>query len=126
MESAEQVVVHGLSWFWISIALLIPPAVALLVAYPIWNKGAPIFGNIFGTIILFGAAIGFMMREHVELDAIVMDCLGRNITCWPQPSAFARYAVYAFISLVQVIALFLASLKVETRVRRRGYAPEWR
>ena len=126
MQPAEEVVVHGLSWFWISIAITIPPVVALIAAYPIWSKGAPIFGNIFGTIILFASAIGFMMREHVELDAIVQDCLRRNVTCWPEPSAFSRYAVYAFISLLQVIVLFLISLKVETRVRRRGYAPEWR
>ena len=46
--------------------------------------------------------------------------------CWPDPSAFARYAIYAFIALFEVIMLFSVSLKVETKVRRRGYAPEWR
>jgi hypothetical protein len=116
----------GLSWFWIGIALLVPPVVAFLAAYPLWNMGQPIFGNIFGTIILFGAAIGFIMREHVELEKIVKKCIDDGATCWPEPSAFARFAIYAFIGLFQVIALFMVSLKVETHVRRRGYAPEWR
>lgn len=116
----------GLNWFWIAIAVIVPPAVALLAAYPLWNRGQPIFGNIFGTIILFGSAIGFILREHVQLDKIVQACLENSTTCWPEPSAFARYALYAFIALVEVIALFLFSLKVETRVRRRGYSPEWR
>ena len=47
------------------------------------------------------------------------------LTCWPQPSAFSRYAIYAAIGLLEVIGLFLVSLKVERRMRRRHYAPEW-
>ena len=45
---------------------------------------------------------------------------------YPTPSAFARYAIYAFIALFEVMGLFSLSLKVETKIRRRGYAPEWR
>ena len=48
------------------------------------------------------------------------------MTCWPNPSAFSRYAIYAFIALFEVMALFSLSLKVENKIRRRGYAPEWR
>ena len=32
----------------------------------------------------------------------------------------------AFIALFEVMVLFTISLKVEEKVRRRGYAPEWR
>jgi hypothetical protein len=42
------------------------------------------------------------------------------------PSAFARYAIYAFIGLLEVIVLFSVSLTVERKIRRRGYDPEWR
>jgi hypothetical protein len=42
------------------------------------------------------------------------------------PSAFARYAIYTGIGMIEVFALFAWSLKVETRIRNRAYAPEWR
>jgi hypothetical protein len=34
--------------------------------------------------------------------------------------AFARFAICAFIALLQVIVLFSLSLKVDEKVRRRG------
>ena len=40
--------------------------------------------------------------------------------------AFTRFAIYAFIGLTEVIALFSLSIVVEDRARRRHYAPEWR
>jgi hypothetical protein len=118
--------VNELSWFWIALALTVPPLVGGLVALPLWLKSEPIFGNLAGTAVIFGAAIGFILRERVELDRLAQACLDRGFVCWPEPSAFARYAIYAFIALFEVIVLFSVSLKVETKVRRRGYAPEWR
>jgi hypothetical protein len=56
----------------------------------------------------------------------VRACLDEVLPCFPNPSAFTRFAIYAFIALAEVIALFLVSLRVEERIRRRGYAPEWR
>jgi hypothetical protein len=47
-------------------------------------------------------------------------------TCFPEPSAFVRFAVYAGVGLVEVIALFFFSIKVDERIRSRDYAPEWR
>jgi len=118
--------VNELSWFWIALALTVPPLAGGLVALPLWLKSEPIFGNLAGTAVIFGAAIGFILRERVELDRLAQACLDRGFVCWPEPSAFARYAIYAFIALFEVIVLFSVSLKVETKVRRRGYAPEWR
>ena len=115
-----------LSWFWIALALTVPPLMGGLVALPIWLKKQAILGNLAGTVVIFGAAIALIGREHVELERITQACLDRGVTCWPNPSAFARYAIYAFIALFEVMALFSVSLKVETRIRRRGYAPEWR
>lgn len=115
-----------LSWSWIALALTVPPLVGGLIALPIWLKGQPILGNLAGTFVIFGAAVGLIGREHVEIERITLACLDRGVTCWPDPSAFARYAIYAFIALFEVMALFSLSLKVETKIRRRGYAPEWR
>ena len=116
----------GLNWSWILFALLVPPLMAGAVAYPIWRTGQPIFGNIAGSAVIFAIAVGLIMREHIELDRIVQNCLDRAVTCWPQPSAFTRFAIYAFIGLFEVIVLFTVSVRVESSLRRRHYDPEWR
>ena len=103
-----------------------PPVVGLLVAYPCWKKRQPILGNLAGTAVIFGSALALILRESAELDGISRRCLDAGYYCFPSPSAFSRYAIYAFIALFEVMALFSLSLKVETRIRRRGYAPEWR
>ncbi|MBS1818793.1 MAG: hypothetical protein JSU08_12745 [Acidobacteria bacterium] len=118
--------VQGLRWGWIGVALVAPLVAGLLVAWPIWWSGQPILGNIAGSIVIFGAAVGLIMREHAELDQVVQACIEAGTTCWPDPSAFTRFAIYAFIGLAQVIALFTISISVETRQRRRRYAKEWR
>jgi hypothetical protein len=118
--------VNELSWFWIALALTLPTLLGGLVALPFWRKGEAIFGNIAGTAVIFGAAVALIMRERVELERVARGCIDQGFVCWPDPSAFARFAIYAFIALFEVIGLFSLSLRVETKLRRRGYAPEWR
>jgi hypothetical protein len=119
--------VHELNWFWIGIAIVAPSIAALLVAFLFWRKGQMVFGSIAGTAIIFATAVGLILREYVELDAIVQDCLDAGgEACFPEPTAFMRFAIYACIGLAEVFALFTLSLVFEERVRRRDYAPEWR
>jgi hypothetical protein len=118
--------VSELNWFWVALALTAPALAGGLIAYPLWLRGQPIFGNIAGSVVIFAAAIALIMREHVELDHAVQRCLAQGVVCWPEPSAFTRFAIYACIGLFEVIALFSVSLRVEATIRRRGYAPEWR
>ena len=117
---------NGLAWNWIALELTVPPIVALALAYPLWLRQQPIFGNLLGTMVLFGTGIALILREYIEIDRVVQECLDRGVTCFPQPTAFTRFAVYAFVALGEVIVLFLLSIRVEERIRRRGYAPEWR
>jgi hypothetical protein len=121
----NRLAVTGLNWFWISIMATAPMAVAVLVALPFWRSRQMTFGSIVGTAVIFGAAIGLILREYVEIDRIAQDCLDAGTVCFPEPSAFTRFAVYAFIGLLEVFALFILSLKTEERRRRRDYAPEW-
>jgi hypothetical protein len=118
--------VNELSWLWIALALTVPPVVGGLIALPIWLNEQPILGNLAGSTAIFGAAIALIMREHVELVRLAQACLDRGFVCWPEPSAFVRYAIYAFIGLIEVMVLFSVSLTVERKIRRRGYDPEWR
>jgi uncharacterized membrane protein len=115
-----------LSWRWIALMAIVPPVLGLLVAYPCWLKRQPILGNIAGAAVIFGAALALILRESAELDRIGRRCLDAGYYCFPSPSAFSRYAIYAFIALFQVFALFTVSLSVEEKVRRSGNDPEWR
>lgn len=119
---------NGFQWFWIGLELSATPVAGLLVALPFWRKGGMIFGNIAGTAVIFGSAFALIMREYVEIDRMVRACLdaGVDVACFPTPSAFTRFAVYAFIGLIEVFALFSYSLRVEKKQRDRDYAPEWR
>ncbi len=117
---------NGLSWYWITLELTAAPAVGFLVALPLWYTEQPILGNVAGTVVLFGSAFGLIFREHVQITAVVNACIDAGMPCFPTPDAFTRYAVYAFIALFEVIGLFLFSLRVERKIRNRGYDPQWR
>ena len=118
--------VEGLSWFWIAIEATLPPLVGWLIALPLWLKDQPVLGNIAGSTVIFATAFGLIVREHIDLDRLSTACLDAGKTCFPHPEAFTRFAVYAFIALFEVIALFTLSLSVDERRRRRGYDPQWR
>jgi hypothetical protein len=85
-----------------------------------------ILGSVAGTIVVFGSAIGLMMREYAEVEQLMKGCLDAGGQCVPVSSAFMRYAVYAFIGLIEVFVLFMWGLRVDRQVRNQGYAPEWR
>jgi hypothetical protein len=116
----------GLNWFWIGLQLIVPSAAGLLIAWLFWRIDQPIFGNLAGSSVPFASAFALIMREHVEIDRAVQRCLDQGYTCWPEPGAFTRFAIYASIGMLEVIALFTLSLSVEAKRRRRGYDPQWR
>ena len=103
-----------------------PFVIGLFGAWLFWRRNETIFGNIIGTGIIFSSAFGMIWREHMELDRLVQQCIDAGFTCWPEPSAFTRFAIYAFIGLLEVFAVFMLSLRFEERLRLRDYAPEWR
>lgn len=116
----------GLSWAWIAAMIVVPPVAAVLAALPLWRERSMIFGNLVGTLVIVTSAMALIFREYVEIDRVVRGCLDQGLTCWPEPSAFSRYAIYAGVALVEVFALFAYSLRVERKIRDRDYAPEWR
>jgi hypothetical protein len=118
--------VTELSYFWIIVMATVPDLVGLAIAFPCWLRSQPILGNIAGSVVIFGTALVLIIRESVEIDRLTRACLDAGYTCFPNPSGFTRYAIYAFIALFEVFALFTISLSVEHKVRRRGYDPEWR
>jgi hypothetical protein len=118
--------VDGLNWSWIGFAAIVPAPAALLAAWLLWRGEQVVLGNLAGTAILFGSAIALIFRERIELDHLMQRCLDAGYVCLPRPAPFTRFAIYAFIALVEACALFYLSLIFEERHRRRGYSPEWR
>ena len=104
----------------------LPGILGVLIAYPVWRKEEIILGNLAGAAIILGFAFALIFRESAEVDRVTRACLDAGYTCWPSPSAFVRYAIYAAIGFLEVVALFLASLSVEQWIRNRRYSPEWR
>ena len=118
---------NDLSWNWIAAMAVVPLPFGILLATPVWRRRETILGNIAGSVVIFGTALALIFRESAMLDALRQQCFDAGgVVCWPTPSAFARYAIYASIGLVEVVALFFISLSVERRIRERDYAPEWR
>ena len=117
---------QGLNWHWIAIQSTTAPVLALLLAVPFWRKSEMIFGNIVGSGLVLGWAIVLILLEYIEVDRSVQACIDASTTCWPEPSAFARFAIYASIGMAEVFLIFTISLAVERRISNRNYAPEWR
>ena len=116
-----------LSWTWIAVMAIAPLPAGLLLAAPVWRRREFILGNVAGTFVIFGVAFALIFRESAMLTVLRQQCFAAGeIICWPTPSAFARYAIYAVIGLVEVVILHFVSLGVERRIRERDYAPEWR
>ena len=116
----------ALNWQWIALMATAPGIAGVLLAYPCWRKTEIILGNLAGTAVILVFAFGLIFRESAEVDRVTRACLDAGYTCWPEPTAFVRYAIYAAIGFLEVVALFMASLTVERRIRNRHYSPEWR
>ena len=116
----------ALSWGWIALMATVPLVLGLAVAWPIWNGGEPILGNVAATGVVFAAAFALILRENTEIDRLTRQCYDAGYICRADPSSFMRFAIYAGLGLVEEIAIFMASLRVERRRRNRGVAPEWR
>jgi hypothetical protein len=118
--------VNELNWPWIALGAAAPAVVGVLVAIPFWRKDQMILGNIAGTVVLLACALALILREHGEIDRATKACLEAGSTCFPEPSAFMRFAIYASVGVLESALLFSLSLKIENHRRGRDYAPEWR
>ena len=116
----------GLNWGWIAVMATVPPLAAFAVAWLAWRGGQIVFGNLAGTGVVFASALALILRERLAIQRIEQSCLDAGLACVVAPGPFARDAVYSFLALAEVVALFAWSLRVERMRRNRHYAPEWR
>jgi hypothetical protein len=115
-----------MNWFWILAALLIPMAVAVVLALPFWLNDAPLAGNVIGIGLIAIAAIASIVREQSDIQKALLKCAAAGKPCIVQPAPFTRFAVYGCLAMFDVAVLFVLSLWIEERRRRRLLAPEWR
>jgi len=115
-----------MSWFWIAVAVTVPSLLALLVAVPLWLKFDAIVGNALGAGVIFVGVIALIAREYVEIQRATTSCLEAGVICSFTPEPFTRFGIYGLIGLVEACALFVISLVVEERIRRRSFAAQWR
>ena len=115
-----------LSWFWIAVALTVPPVVGTAWSHSRSGCRNNRFSAIWPHVIIFGAAIALIGREHIELERITQACLDQGRTCWPNLERLRTLRDLRVHCALRGDGAFSLSLKVETRIRRRGYAPEWR
>jgi hypothetical protein len=95
--------VTELSWRWIVLMLTAPPVAGALVAYPFWRRREMIFGNLVGTTVILATAFALILRESIEIEQVTRQCLAAGYTCWPVPSAFTRYAIYAGLGMIRSV-----------------------
>ena len=114
-----------MSWLWIGVAVTVPSALALLVAWPFWRRDAAIIGNALGAGIIFIAAIAFIGREYVELQRLTAACLEAGRICSFHPEPFTRFAIYGLIGLCEACALFALSIRTEEKLRRKSSKWNW-
>jgi hypothetical protein len=117
---------NHLNWLWIGVMATVPPLIGLAVASIFWRfMKDPGVGNVVGSLVIIGGIFLLISREFSELAILTGACLQSGHVCWPTPSGFIRYMIYACIGLFEIAALFSLSLTVEERRRRRGYSREW-
>jgi hypothetical protein len=116
-----------LSWFWVIAAVVLPLALAVLVAWPFWGRSRDSLGSGVGAIVLFTCALAFVGREYIHIQQVTEWCIEAERVCRFSPEPIMRFSLYGLIAMVQAGALFAISGTVEHRMgEHSSYAKEWR
>ena len=78
--------------------------VGVLASWPVWRRRETVLGNIAGTVVILGTAFALIFRESTALDVAQRNCFDAGFAvCTPTPTAFARYAIYASIGMIDLV-----------------------
>ena len=109
-------------------ALVVPLALAVLVALPFWfTERNAIVGNVIGAGVIFVSTLGFVAREYIIFFRQRQDCLGTRAGCDGLSAAdgFTRFAIFGIIGMFDVAALFVMHAAFERRRANRGVERKW-
>jgi hypothetical protein len=116
-----------MNWTRFAISAIGPFLVALPIAALFWRRQqSATMGTVVGAGIVLISAVFFMALEFGEGVHYRMQCAETNVPCGPSnPSDFVRIFSYAFVGMIEVMAIFIVGAAVESRMLRRHRAPEW-
>lgn len=118
-----------MSPYTIAAALTAPTGLAFLAAWPFWVKAKEtIVGNTIGALIVTMSVFGLIAREYIDIERARRRCeeLTRGVCAADTAGAFMKFAIYGFIGLAEIVALFVVADLIEHRRKERQYASEWR
>jgi hypothetical protein len=115
-----------MSWYWIAVALVLPLALSLLVAWPFWGRCRDALGSGVGACVIFVFAVAFVGREVIHVQLLTGQCIASRTHCIFYPEPFTRFCIYGFIAMAQTFVLFAVDAAVESRIESRAFAKEWR
>lgn len=107
-------------------AVTIPMIIAVLAAVPFWRRSIGTYGAVVGAALLALAALAFFLWDGVTITRALNACNAAGVLCPVKPTAFVRFAVFAFIAMGQTMTLFVIDLRLEQRRQQREFATEWR
>jgi hypothetical protein len=115
-----------MSWSWIGIAVFVPLALSMAVAWPFWGRSRDSLGSIAGTFVIFMLAIAFVGTEYIYVQRVTGDCIAAETVCHFYPEPFTRFGLYGFIAMIQAFVLFAVGAWIEGRIENLAFAAEWR
>ena len=104
-----------MSWSQILIALALPTALGLLVAWPFWHWKQIIVGNAVGAGVAFALTLGLIGLSYVTQQRENEQCAAGLIHCVSRVDAHMPFLLYALIGIVDACAIFWIGLIVEER-----------
>jgi hypothetical protein len=115
-----------MSGAWVAIAIVLPLALGLAAAWPLWGRTSDSLGSILGTFVVFVLGVAFVAREFIHLQQLTYRCIALETVCHFHPLPFTRFFIYGTIAMVQAFVLFAAGVAVEECIRNREFAADWR
>ena len=112
---------------WIGAAAVVPFAVALAVAWPLWRRPSrdPV-GSVAGAAIAFAFAVAFVGREYFHVERLTRQCLALEVACRFTPEPYMRFFLYVGIAMAQTSVIFLIGARIEDTRRESELAAQWR
>ncbi len=112
-----------MSWADILIALVLPTALGLAVASPLWWWRQILVGQAVGSGVAFAATLFLMGMSYVAQLRENELCVSGVIHCTSRVNAHMPFLTYAFIGIVDACAIFWLGLIVEERQAPKSWQP---
>jgi hypothetical protein len=108
----------NVNWYRLAAACTVPILVAAPIVAICWRTRRIMAGTVIGVSVCFVGFVFFAAWDFAE--AL------KSPPPITAPSIFTKIVVYGFVSMSQVMAVFLVSQSIEKRIRDRERDPGWR